>query len=114
MKQYVPQKPIKRGYKMWCLCDSTNGYLYNMALNTGATESTKEGSLSSRVVQNQIQPLYGANHHIYMDNYFSSIVLALKPAENNTYMIGTVRTVHKHWPVEYKNVKVMAEKHAAR
>jgi hypothetical protein len=35
MKQYMPLKPIKRGYKMWCLCDSTNGYLYNMALYTG-------------------------------------------------------------------------------
>ena len=73
MKQYMPMKPIKRGYKMWCLCDSTNGYLYNMALYTGATGSNNEDSLSSRVVQNLVQPLYGANHHIYMDNYFSSI-----------------------------------------
>jgi hypothetical protein len=102
-------KPIQRGYKMWCLCDSTNGYLYNMALYTGATGSNNEDSLSSRVVQNLVQPLYGANHHIYMDNYFSSIPLALKLAENSTYTIGTMRTGRKHWPVEFKNIKVLTK-----
>ena len=66
MKQYIPLKPIKRGYKMWCLCDSTNGYLYNMALYTGAGDGNGEDSLSSRVVQNLVRPLYGTNHHIYI------------------------------------------------
>ena len=75
-KQYLPLKPIKRGYKMWCLCDSSNGYMYNMSLYTGADDSSKADSLSSRVVQHLVQPLYNANHHIYMDNYFSSIALA--------------------------------------
>lgn len=27
LKQYMPMKPIKRGIKMWCRADSTNGYL---------------------------------------------------------------------------------------
>ena len=109
MKQYLPLKPIKRGYKMWCLCDSSNGYMYNMSLYTGADDSSNEDSLSSRVVQHLVQPLYNANHHIYMDNYFSSIALATKLAENNTYTIGTVRTNRKHWPVEYKNVKLISK-----
>ena len=29
MKQYMPQKTVKRGYKVWCLCDAINGYVYN-------------------------------------------------------------------------------------
>src|SRR5690242_18734409 len=26
LKQYLPLKPIKRGYKVWCLCDPITGY----------------------------------------------------------------------------------------
>ena len=28
LKQYMPNKPTKRGYKIWCRCDSRNGYSY--------------------------------------------------------------------------------------
>ena len=29
VKQYIPAKPTKWGYKMWLMCDS-NGYLFNL------------------------------------------------------------------------------------
>ena len=29
LKQYLALKPIKRGYKAWCLCDPITGYLFN-------------------------------------------------------------------------------------
>ena len=109
LKQYMPLKPIKQGYKMWCLCDSTNGYMYNMSLYMGAGDGKNEDSLSSRVVQQLVQPIYHANHHIYMDNFISSIDLATKLAENNTYTIGTARTGRKHWPVEYKNITLISK-----
>ena len=80
-----------------------------MSLCTGAGDSSNEDSLSSRVVQHLVEPLYHANHHIYMDNYFSSIALATKLAENNIYTIGTVRSNRKYWPVEYKNIKVISK-----
>ena len=93
MKQYMPLKSVTRGYKMWCLCDSINGCMCTMDLYTGASGSSdNEDSLSTRVVLNLVQPVSGANHHIYMDNFFSSIDLARKLADSNTYTIGTVRT----------------------
>ena len=75
----------------------------------GAGGGKNEDSLSSRVVQQLVQPIYHANHHIYMDNFFSSIDLAIKLAENNTYTIGTARTGRKHWPVEYKNITLISK-----
>ncbi len=27
LKQYMPKKPVKWGYKVWCLCDSCTGQL---------------------------------------------------------------------------------------
>ena len=32
LKQYLPLKPIKRGYKVWCLCDSITGFLFNFQI----------------------------------------------------------------------------------
>ena len=37
MKQYLPLKPLKRGFKVWAMADSLNGYLYDFKVYTGAT-----------------------------------------------------------------------------
>ena len=70
MKQYMPLKPIKRGYKMWCLCHYTLGLV---------TVVTRTPCHLGRL-KHLVEPLYHANHDIYMDNYFSSIALATKLA----------------------------------
>ena len=35
LKQYMPQKPIKRGIKVWVLGDSYNGYFSRLDIYTG-------------------------------------------------------------------------------
>ena len=37
MKQYLPLKPVKRGFKVWAMADSLNGYLCDLNVYTGAT-----------------------------------------------------------------------------
>ena len=36
LKQYMPMKSTKRGYKVWCLCDSHNGFICNFEVYTGS------------------------------------------------------------------------------
>ena len=36
MKQYLPMKPVKRGFKVWAMADALNGYLYDFNVYTGA------------------------------------------------------------------------------
>ena len=67
MKQYMPLKPIKRGYKVWCLCNAKNGYAYNIQVYTGASSGSNEDTLGSRVVKNMVSPIKGRGHHVYMD-----------------------------------------------
>lgn len=38
MKQYMQNKPVKRGFKMWCRADSRTGYLFEFDLYTGKKE----------------------------------------------------------------------------
>ena len=34
LKQFMPKKPIKRGFKVWCRCDSKNGYTCSFQVYT--------------------------------------------------------------------------------
>ena len=111
-KQYMPMKPTKRGYKAWCLCDSVNGYMYNIDIYTGkVSQSTAndnpEDGLATRVVKSMVEPLYGKGHHVYMDNFFSSVALADYLKSKDTYTIGTARVSYKGWPLELKDMKAL-------
>ncbi|CAI6357497.1 unnamed protein product [Macrosiphum euphorbiae] len=49
LKQYMKDKPVKRGYKGWMLCDSS-GYNLKFEVNTGKKKGTVEAGLGGRVV----------------------------------------------------------------
>lgn len=34
-QQYIKNKPVKRGFKLWCLCDSKNGYTCRVQVYRG-------------------------------------------------------------------------------
>ena len=75
--QYMPLKPAKRGIKVWMLCTSYLGYVYNFNIYGGrndAVERSKNG-LGYDVVMNLIQPLKSKFHALYFDRFFSSIKL---------------------------------------
>lgn len=40
MKQYIKNKPLKWGFKMWSRCESPTGYLYQLDLYTGNRTNT--------------------------------------------------------------------------
>lgn len=76
LKQYMPMKPMKRGYKVWCLCDSTNGYLSNFDVYTGAsgTNVRDEGGLGPSVVKRLIEPFKGKEHFVFYENFFPLLI----------------------------------------
>lgn len=50
MKQFQPYKPIKRGYKVWCLADSVTGYILAYIVYTGKSDSSATFGLGEKVV----------------------------------------------------------------
>ena len=38
MKQYIKNKPVKRGFKIWAYCDSSRGYVGNLDFYGGADD----------------------------------------------------------------------------
>lgn len=105
MIQYNPQKPHKWGIKAWVLSESKTGYMYNWEIYRGATAGRTEHGLSRTVVTNITKPIYGNNHHVFMDNFFSSPELFEFLAEQKLGACGTLRVNRVGVPDGIKEVQ---------
>ena len=75
LKQYLPMKPIKQGFKVWVRADSINGYVCDFEVYTGKDGKNVETNLGPKVVKKLSHALIGGNYHVYFDNFFSSVKL---------------------------------------
>lgn len=105
-KQYMPMKPVKRGFKIW-VCADKEGYVSNFEIYTGKQTDKPETDLGKRVVLDMTKGLEGSGHHVYFDNYFTTTDLLLSLQENQIYACGTVRANRKNLPTGLKTDKEM-------
>lgn len=106
LTQYLPKKKHhKWGIKLWVLCDSitrycVSFYCYKGAQRTQENDRIVETGLGSTVVMTLLQMAncLGKGHHMYLDNFFTSISLARNLYTNKTFMTGTLRKDRKGIP----------------
>lgn len=95
-RQYIPSKPSKYGIKIFSVVDVKNMYTYNLEIYPGA-QPHGPYQLSNRptdVVKRMIEPLRNTKRNITMDNWFSSIPLAMDLLNN--YKLTVVATLKKN------------------
>ena len=98
LKQYMPMKPIKRGIKMWCRADSTNGYLCEFDIYTGKSQQGVQHGLGYSVVTKLCQNVQGKWYAIFCDNFFTSYKLLEDLYDNKILCCGTLRSGRKEFP----------------
>lgn len=100
LKQYMPMKPVKRGYKVWCLADSTTGYICRFDIYTGKRDFQQNTSFSlGENVVLDLCSIYENNKKlIVFDNFFTSLVLLKTLHERGLFAVGTVRPNRKGLP----------------
>ncbi|XP_068566992.1 piggyBac transposable element-derived protein 4-like isoform X2 [Cebidichthys violaceus] len=92
-KQYMKDKPIKWGYKLFVLADSSIGYTWNFFVYSGKGESTTGRGLSySSVMDLMPFRLLGSGYMLYTDNYYTSPALYNDLSKKNIGCCGTIRT----------------------
>ena len=84
-KMFIRCKPIRFGYKIWCLFGS-DGYPYHFTIYTGKGENSS-GPLGSRVVNEKVDVIA----ELFFDNFFTSYNLLADLAAKNVKAIDTVR-----------------------
>ena len=102
IKQYMPQKPVKRGLKVWVMADSKTGFVSQFNVYTGKKGDTSEKGLGGNVVRELVNDLLGQHRCVYMDNFFSSVPLYLELLSHDTYACGTIRANRKFFPDDLK------------
>ena len=94
-KQYMPKKPVKWGIKSFTLADSSNGYVLNILLYTGAETLDVANPVHStlpqpaRVVLHLLEPHLHMGYHVFTDRYYTSVPLAQALHANRTAFTGT-------------------------
>ena len=101
LKQYMPQKPVKREIKCWVRADAVTGYVSAFEVYTGRKGDTVEKGLGANVVKSLCESIYHTKRHIHFDN-FSSVDLALDLLQNGLYSCGTLRSNKRGFPTELR------------
>lgn len=110
-KVRMPHKPIKLGFKVWCLSCSCCGYLCTFQIYHGRpTDPTtgkkvSEKGLTRRVVTELVSTFVGSNHVIYCDNFFTSGPLIDCLSQHKVYVVGTIKQNASGFPSSLKGVK---------
>jgi len=92
MKQYMPMKPVKRGIKVWVCTEALSGFVCDFHVYTGKQQD-------GTVEQNKLTRNFtGRNHHVFYDNFFSTVKLAEDLLEDNIYLYATARVNRKEFP----------------
>uniref|UniRef100_A0A3P8SS87 PiggyBac transposable element-derived protein domain-containing protein n=1 Tax=Amphiprion percula TaxID=161767 RepID=A0A3P8SS87_AMPPE len=94
LKQYIPKKPYKWGYKIFVLCD-TKGLVHSFDIFSGKTDPAPgqpDIGESGNVVLKLARVIHGTvNHLLYFDEWFSSLDLFVALANKGIPALGTVR-----------------------
>ncbi|KAH8028947.1 hypothetical protein HPB51_020874 [Rhipicephalus microplus] len=75
IRQYIKDKVVKWGYKLWVLADPQTGYTIQFYVYTGKREKASANGLAFDVVTKLCEPYLDQGYHIYMDNFYTSTAL---------------------------------------
>lgn len=103
LKQYMKNKPVDLGIKMWGRCDSDTGYCYDFNIYAGKETENLSGTLGERVVTTLCSTISdGADVVIIIDRFFTSVNL-LKNLPHA--LVGTCMTNRKNVPKIIEKLK---------
>ena len=97
--QYMSNKYDKFGIKFRMAVDVETKYFYNSFPYLGKDESRSTSvSLPSYVVTKLMQPILKRGYNVTCDNFFTSLDITLRLAEQKCSIVGTVRQNRRELP----------------
>ncbi|CAK1590101.1 unnamed protein product [Parnassius mnemosyne] len=96
MKQYLPNKPHKWGFKLFVLC-SLSGYAYSFEIYSGKqnvdnlSDEPDIGVVGNTVIRLCRSIPRKMNHILYFDNFYTSVPLLYYLWTQGIYALGTIQ-----------------------
>jgi len=95
IKQYIPSKPHKWGYKIYCL--SSDDYLLHFEVYAGAERRSEEGATYDTVMR-MTRGYEEKGHVLYIDNWFTSPAVLDALKQRGIRCCGSVRRNRRGMP----------------
>lgn len=104
--QFMKDKPVKRGLKVFLRNDSDTGYLHQFEVYLGknGTISTSGQGVYFDVINRLTRTVRNKNYRIWFDNLYTSVPLAKFLLKHGILSCGTIRANRKHLPKEFKEI----------
>jgi len=96
IKQYIPSKPHKWGYKIYCL--ASENYLLHFEIYEGKEEDASEHGATYDTVIRMVQQYHQQQLVLFTDNWFTSPTLADALAARGIRLCGSVNSRRKGMP----------------
>ncbi|KAF0711469.1 piggyBac transposable element-derived protein 4-like, partial [Aphis craccivora] len=98
IKQYMPMKPVKRGFKIWAICCVITGNLLKFIIYEGKKDSKEKGSLGEKTVLEMTNNYQDKGDCVFFDRFFSSINLVSELLKRKIFACGTMLQNRKYFP----------------
>ena len=110
-RQFMKDKPTKWGIKLWVLADSSNGYTvdFNIYIGRAAGREISANGLGYDAVMRLMTPYYGKGYHLFVDNFYSTVILFRDLFDNGVLATGTILDSRRSFPAALKNSKQWAK-----
>lgn len=112
-RQYIPSKPGKYGIKIFWVVDSKLNFpvAAEIYLGTQPNENRSTG-IAHELVLRLCDRYLNMGMNITMDNFFTSVPLAVSLAEKNTTLVGTIRSNKRELPKQFTSAEVAKKRGA--
>ncbi|VDI26898.1 Hypothetical predicted protein [Mytilus galloprovincialis] len=116
IRQFIRDKPIRFGIKLWVLADALSGYTYAFYVYLGKKRTVicqKSKGLAYNVVMELGKNIFQQGYRIYTDSFYTTQHLADDLLTKRTFLIGAVRRTSSAMPKQFKDIEQF-EKCSAR
>ena len=102
-KMFIQRKPIRFGYKLWCLC-SSNGYPYIFDMYSGKCASEDSQPLGTRVVGKKLSCVNDYRYHRVFFTTFSIRMISRSHYRREIWeqleQLGKTNWKNNHWLIQ--------------
>ncbi|XP_038055396.1 piggyBac transposable element-derived protein 4-like [Patiria miniata] len=95
-KVFMPCKPIRAGFKVYAMAESSTGYICDFVIHTHSKTPKKMVDIAMSVAASHLDRF----HHIFTDKLYTSRDLANQLLQRGTYLTGAIKMNSARLPLD--------------